>query len=282
MATMMTAPTSDIYALGHSVEEQRRLNRQGALLRPASERWLREAGLGTGMRVLDIGCGTGDLTRLAAALVGPAGQVIGVDRAPEVMATARQGAGQELANVAFIEADINAFEPKVRFDALIGRLVLMYQPDPAATVRRLAELVRPGGIVAFADYLFLPPIAIPPRPLFVEVYTWIVEAIRQGAPNANLGAELHRVYAEAGLPRPTMRFEIVSGVGLDEAFERMPVDVLRSLLPLAEWYGIVSAAEAGIETLHARLMAEALATNGVTFGPVLATASTRLPADTSI
>jgi SAM-dependent methyltransferase len=277
MSTTMVAPTNTPYALGHSPEEQRRLNRQGALLRPATERWLRDAGLGPGMRVLDIGCGTGDVSRIAATLVGPTGQVIGVDRAPEVIATARREAEQGFANVAFIEADVNEFEPKVRFDALIGRLVLMYQPDPAATVRRLAQLVRPGGIVAFADYVFPPLIAFPSRPLAAQVYSWIIETIRRGAPNADLGAELHRVYAGAGLPHPTVRFEIVAGVGLDEEFERMPVDVLRSLLPLAERFGIISAAESGVETLHTRLMAEALAANGVTFGPVLATAFTRIP-----
>jgi SAM-dependent methyltransferase len=265
------------YAFGHSEDEQRRLDRQGAVLRAATERWLREAGLGTGMRVLDVGCGTGDLTRLAAALVGPAGRVLGVDRAPEVVATARRSAAARgLANVEIVEADINDFEPGDVFDALIGRLVLMYQPDPAATVRHLVRFVNPGGIVAFADYSFLPPTSSPPRPLFDQVYSWVVSTIRRGTPNADLGMRLHRVFTDAGLPAPTVRFEVTAGVGGDLVFEEMPVDVLRSLLPLAERLGITSAAEVDIETLQERMNAEAATANGVAFGPVFATAATRL------
>jgi cyclopropane fatty-acyl-phospholipid synthase-like methyltransferase len=77
------------YVLGHSVDEQRRLDAQGAQLRPFTERLLRDAGIRAGMRVLDVGCGTGDVSLLAADLSAPTGRVIGVDRSPEVLRTAR-------------------------------------------------------------------------------------------------------------------------------------------------------------------------------------------------
>ena len=59
------------------------------MLRPFTVRLLRDAGIGAGMRVLDAGCGTGDVTALAAELVGAGGAVVGVDRSGEVLATAR-------------------------------------------------------------------------------------------------------------------------------------------------------------------------------------------------
>jgi hypothetical protein len=58
------------YILGHSDREIRRLMHQAAILRPITERLLRGAGIGRGMRVLDLGCGAGDVSMLAAKLVG--------------------------------------------------------------------------------------------------------------------------------------------------------------------------------------------------------------------
>jgi predicted methyltransferase len=64
------------YLLGHADREQLRLIRQGRALAPVTERFLRDAGVASGMRVLDIGCGMGDVTMLVAELVGPAGRVV--------------------------------------------------------------------------------------------------------------------------------------------------------------------------------------------------------------
>jgi ubiquinone/menaquinone biosynthesis C-methylase UbiE len=71
------------YALGHSSAEIQRLKDQAAMLRPITERLLRSAGIDAGMRVLDLGCGAGDVSMLAAELVGPAGIVVGIDRSRE-------------------------------------------------------------------------------------------------------------------------------------------------------------------------------------------------------
>ena len=152
----------------------------------------------------------------------------------------------------------------------------MYQPDPAATVRHLAKFVRPGGIIAFSDYYFSRPEPDPPLPLVTQAFGWTVGTIRRATPNADLGARLHRVYADAGLPLPAIRFEALAGIGGDPVFCEMLVGVLRTLLPLVERLGVATAAEVDIETLHARLMAETTAANGVVFGPTFAMASTRL------
>src|SRR5262249_41337764 len=68
------------YILGHSEREIRRLMQQAAILRPITERLMRDAGIGRGMRVLDMGCGVGDVSMLAAELVGGPGSVVGIDR----------------------------------------------------------------------------------------------------------------------------------------------------------------------------------------------------------
>jgi cyclopropane fatty-acyl-phospholipid synthase-like methyltransferase len=65
------------YALGSTDSEHERLIRQAARLAPCTERFFREAGIGTGQRVLDLGSGVGDVAMLVARLVGPSGEVVG-------------------------------------------------------------------------------------------------------------------------------------------------------------------------------------------------------------
>src|SRR4051812_47055852 len=138
------------YALGYSDGELRRLEMQGALIHDLTEDVLTRAAIEPGMRVLDIGCGVGDVSLLAGRLVGPSGTVLGVDRSAEAVVTAtRRAAAADMGWVRFARAELDAFTPNEAFDAVIGRLVLMYLPDPVATLRRLKNCLRPGGILAF-------------------------------------------------------------------------------------------------------------------------------------
>lgn len=79
------------YVFEDRVAEQRRLDSQATFFDPLTERVLRSAGLSAGMRVLDLGSGAGHVALLAARLVGPDGQVIGVERDPQAV----DGAGRE-------------------------------------------------------------------------------------------------------------------------------------------------------------------------------------------
>jgi cyclopropane fatty-acyl-phospholipid synthase-like methyltransferase len=80
---------SQDYPLGYSEREARRLADQGALLEELTADVLRRAGLQQGMRVLDLGCGVGDVSFLAARMVGTGGAVLGVDQASSSVDTAR-------------------------------------------------------------------------------------------------------------------------------------------------------------------------------------------------
>ncbi|HET7074212.1 MAG TPA: class I SAM-dependent methyltransferase, partial [Mycobacterium sp.] len=142
------APIGSTYVLGHADVEVQRLLLQGRLYNDYTEHALRLAGLRPGMRVLDIGCGPGDVSLIAARLVGPTGTVLGVDAAPEMIELARgRAAEQGLPTVHFTQAAIDTIALDEPVDAVIGRLILMHLPDPAATVRHLSSFVRPGGVV---------------------------------------------------------------------------------------------------------------------------------------
>jgi len=133
------------YVFGHSEVELRRLALQAALIAPTTRRLLVEAGMTSGMRVLDVGTGRGDVAFLVAELVGETGSVVGVDRAPEAVAVARERAEQaSLANVSFVEGDPTELSFAAPFDAVVGRYVLQFQPEPSTMLRRLASQLTRG------------------------------------------------------------------------------------------------------------------------------------------
>jgi SAM-dependent methyltransferase len=278
--TTQTTETTRAYALGHSPEEQRRLDQQGAILRPHSERLLRDAGIGPGQRVLDVGCGTADVTLLVAELVGAGGEVVGVDRAAEVLATARTRAlGRGLANVRFVQAELGAFAPAERFDAVVGRNVLMHQSDPAAALGQLAHRLRPGGVLAFAEpLLFSPPLAAADRPLIARCMRWLVQAFGRVGAWPDMGLRLHQAFLDAGLPAPRVRLDGVLIGGADPSAVAWLAGTVRSLLPLIERFELATAAEVDIDTLVDRLLDEARAHGGAACGYAQGGAWVRLPA----
>jgi ubiquinone/menaquinone biosynthesis C-methylase UbiE len=140
------------YILGHSEAEIRRLQTQAAILQPITERLLRCAGIQTGLRVLDLGCGAGDVAMLAAELVGPLGTVVGIDRNPQVLSVATQRArSRGLKHLTFHEAAVDTFVDSAGFDLVVGCYVLIHQTNPAAFLRAAARLAKPGGTIAFHE-----------------------------------------------------------------------------------------------------------------------------------
>src|SRR5437868_6496458 len=120
------------YTLYSSDTERARLMRQAEQLRGSTEQLFRAAGIGPGQRVLDIGSGAGDVAMIVADLVGPTGEVIGIDRdKAQVEAAGRRCADAGLGQVRFINADLHE-APDGPFNAVVGRLVLMYSHDPVA------------------------------------------------------------------------------------------------------------------------------------------------------
>lgn len=148
--TMTKSSLSDDYVPGDTDAEHERLMRQAARLAPYTERLFRDAGIGPGQRKLDIGSGVGDVAMLVARLVGPSGEVVGVDRDSIALGKAwMRAAASGLTNLKFIEADVLQVPSDVPFDAVVGRLILQFLPNPSAVLQTLSRLVRPGGINAF-------------------------------------------------------------------------------------------------------------------------------------
>src|SRR5437899_7005309 len=105
---MITNGSASPYALGSTDAEHERLIRQAARIAPITERLFREAGIGPGQRVLDLGSGMGDVAMLAARLVGPSGEVVGIERDAISIARANARVAEAgLSNVRFTQTDVN-------------------------------------------------------------------------------------------------------------------------------------------------------------------------------
>src|SRR5512135_2229096 len=121
------------YPLGHSPVELDRLQSQARFIDPVTRNFFREAGLKAGMRVLDVGSGAGDVSFLAAELVGESGRIVGVDRSAAAIDFARaRAAAKSLPQVSFRQGEAAAMDFAQPFDAVVGRYVLQFQSDPAA------------------------------------------------------------------------------------------------------------------------------------------------------
>ena len=247
------------YLFGSSAAETERLQLQARILGPYTERFLGDAGISNGMKVLDVGTGAGDVALLLAERVGPRGVVIGVDANPEILETARaRVAAAGLSNVSFVAGDVMSVELEREFDAVVGRCVLFFASDPAALVQRLASHVRAEGIVAFQEpaNATLAPMSLPRSPLLEQLWEWILETYRRAGMDVYFGLGLHRVFLEAGLPAPAMHLDAAVGGGQTWPGYRYMAALIRTILPQIVTLGIATEDEVGIDTLAARLHAE--------------------------
>ena len=245
------------FGTGIGQEELDRLEVQGAAVAPATRMIFAEAGIRPGMRVLDLGCGAGDVTFVAADLVGPDGFVVGVDRSPDALARARLRAGQRgLTQVQFIEGDIHDPAPGGPFDAIVGRLTLWAVPDPAAMLRRQATVLRPGGLVVPVEVDLSPMRWLPEIPLGTQVKSWLVEAFAR-AGMVMLGPRLWAIVEQAGL-RPLGMIGIQPHFGYgDEVGLAFLVESMRVAEPLIVGTGVATAEEIGMDTFEQRVRDDA-------------------------
>lgn len=238
---------------------------------------LADAGIRAGMRVLDVGCGHGDVSRMAAKLVGPSGSVIGIDRSPEVLATARARVREHgLAQVELVEADLGRLGPEWGvFDAIVGRRVLMYQADVAAVLAGLVAVLRPGGVMVCEETdASMVPAGSTALPLHERVHAWIWETIRREGGDLRMGLALHGVLEAAGLVVEEVRAEAI----VQTPRARRPTAMIaRYMIPRMLAQGVVTLEELDIESLDQRLASELAETNASFVGDLVVRAWARKP-----
>jgi SAM-dependent methyltransferase len=265
------------YALGSDDHERRRLAHQAGLLDDFTRRFLRESGLRPGLRVLDLGCGVGDVAMLAAEIVGSHGQVVAVDRDPTMVEAARSRAETQGVLVRVVEGDLMDLDVGgPPFDAVIGRLILMHLPDPVAALRAAAARVRPGGIVAFQDFTTAEVRVYPPLPKTQAAVDRICETFELLGADTRGGDNLRAIFLAAGLPEPELRLDALIGGEPDDPIFHMIGGVTRTLRPAMERLGLTRPGEIDVERMTQELREEVGEAHGIVVSPPLVSAWARV------
>ena len=262
----------DTYPLGRSDAETRRLILQHQIYSPLTRQFLTSAGIGRGMKVLDLGSGAGDVALLCADLVGPHGQVVGVDGNGAILDFARhrvRAAGW--GNVEFVEGDVRDLDLAEDFDAVVGAGSSCTSRSRPSSCARLTERLRPGGIIAFQESANLKAgvQTYPSTSLHDELRRWLAPPVDPPMPVFDMGLRLYRTYLDAGLAAPELRQETPIGGGPDWPGYAMLAESMRSMLPFMEALGTVTAEEADVDSLEDRLRAEVLEQHAVQILPTV-------------
>ena len=221
-----------------------------------TDRLIKDSGIVEGNRVLDVGCGSGEVSLLLAKVVGPKGEVVGIDCNEKALDVARNRAKDEhISNVSFLSADIsNPLTEIGIYDAVVARRVLMYVPDPHNVLRNISGVLKNNGIVAFQEIdSTLSPGQKESLPLHEKVNKWIWDTIEKGGANINMGFTLPSVLQESGFVVESIKAE----ANIQGQRSHTPLaNVVRAILHRIVEFGVASKTEIDIETLEQRLKDE--------------------------
>lgn len=163
---------------------------------------LQRAEIFKGARVLDVGCGMGDVSRLIANMVGESGEVIGFDLRETVLEIAREKTKEQgYKNIKFIQSDIMNLPLELgKFDFIVGRRVLMYVPSAENSVNHLKNFLKEDGKIIFQESdcgcLGLNGENYPFTSKLIEMM-WATVKAESG--NIKIGSSLYEIFKGQGL-----------------------------------------------------------------------------------
>lgn len=232
----------DDYIIRGGIEGRERLRILSRVLQPTTLDLLRRAGARPGLSCLEVGCGGGDVACDLARLVAPGGRVLGTDIDRPQLAIARAEV-QGLANVAFEYSDITREIPEGPFDFIHARFVLTHIPNPAEALARMRSVLAPGGVVVIEDIDFRGHFSHPECPALWRYVALYTEMVRRRGGDANIGARLPALFAQAGFAET--RMHVVHPAGHEGEVKLMSPITMQNIAPALLRAGLATEAEIG-------------------------------------
>jgi ubiquinone/menaquinone biosynthesis C-methylase UbiE len=165
-----------------------------------------------GMTILDIGCGTGAISKDIAQKIGPTGKVIGIDNTADFIQNGQEQYGS-VANLELIAIDLFDYHPELKFDLIVCARTLQWLQNPEEALLKIKSLLKPNGQVSILDYdhtnLIWNP--LPPESM-QDFYQTFLKWRADAGMNNQIAEDLPQLLKDAG-------FQTVEKINSDETYQ---------------------------------------------------------------
>lgn len=187
------------YILNVDAKGKNRLALMGGFLNPQSKDFLNRVGIKPGMKVLEVGCGTGEMTSWLAQQVGKNGLVVALDSSEEQLQHAKQRLVEEQLNqVEFVCHDVHSFDRGERYDLIYSRFVLIHMLKPQDTLKVFQGLLNRGGLVICEELVIDDVFTYPETDLWHRVVQAYKTLSEKNGVDPNYGKRLYSDMMDAG------------------------------------------------------------------------------------
>jgi len=170
-----------------------------------------------GITVLDIGCGTGSISKDIANNIGPNGKVIAIDNTQSFIKSGQESY-QSIANLELIAVDLFDYNPDIKFDLIVSARTLQWLSNPKEALIKMKSLLKPNGQISILDYdhtnLIWNP--LPPESM-QEFYKTFLKWRADAGMNNKIGEDLPLLLKEAG-------FHSIEKINSDEVYLQADAD----------------------------------------------------------
>ena len=201
-----------------------------------------------GMKVLDVGCGTGSISKDIANIVGENGKVTGIDNT-EIFILSGKESYQNISNLELIHVDLFDFNPEEKFDLIVAARLLQWLSNPKEALLKIKSLLKPNGQISILDYDHTNLDWSPSPPESMQTFYDTFLKWRQDAGmNNRIAEDLPRLLEEAG-------FHSIEKINSDEFYNEERLDYKSKIGIWSKVAGSVQMVEEGYLDNDLRLKA---------------------------
>ncbi len=192
----------DVFSQIQSLKEEiARLQTQAEEFSSSTAESLTKLGIKSNLKVLDVGCGTGNVSFMIAPIVGANGSVVGVDSNPYVLDYCKDMARKfDVANVRFSEAEATKLDFETQtFDAAYSRFLFQHIPEAAKALREMIRVTRQGGHIMVEDCDLFTWIVYPENESISKLWHWYESIQVERGTDPQIGRKLYSMFLNEGL-----------------------------------------------------------------------------------